>query len=280
MDPILVFDIDGTLTTPRQPINYEMTQVLNNLKVPFYVAAGSHFSLLENQFFNPLYHFGFRKKFDAFVSNGAIHYSCDYSFEKSIKLISEFNIRAHLGETDYSFLIGTLEKTLKMDKYLLPPDLNVIDNRIVDRSSMINMCPMGRMATEDSSATINRRKFVEFDKENKYREKIMIHLNNILNDIIKRKNLHITLGGQTSFDIGIAGEDKTKPIRLLIKNNNKKIVFIGDALFQGGNDAAINDYIKSWPASEECPVIAIQVGMSPSKSWEDTIEVLAQLNVL
>jgi hypothetical protein len=87
--------------------------------------------------------------------------------------------------------------------------------------------------------------------------------------LINRKQLHITLGGQTSFDIGIIGQDKTKPVRTLLDDGFEKVIFIGDALFEGGNDGAIIDYIRSWPSELKCPVEAIQVN-----SWRETLEIL------
>lgn len=271
----LVFDIDNTLTPPRQPLNKTMADVLKRLSVPFFVAAGSHLSLLQDQFFRPLHDFGFRKQFDAFLSNGAMRYQCDYSKGMSIKLISEFNIRDHLGETNYNYLLKVLTETLKMDKFQLPPTLKILDGRIVDRGSMINLCPIGRMEQEDSDARRNRENFVEFDRANGYREKILRHLNQELSSLINKKQLKITLGGQTSFDIGIVGQDKTKPIRTLLENGFERVVFIGDALFEGGNDAAIIEFIKTWPLESKCPVEAIQ-----TSSWRETIDILHELEFL
>lgn len=271
----LAFDIDNTLTPPRQPINKTMADVLKRLRFPFSVAAGSHLSLLKNQFFKPLYDFGFRKQFDAFLSNGAMQYHCDYSNSMSIKLVSEFNIGNHLGETDYKCLLKVLTATLKKDKFQLPLNLKILDGRIVNRVSMINMCPIGRMEQEDSDAKRNRENFVEFDRTTGYRENILIHLNRKLSALINQKQLKITLGGQTSFDIGIVGQDKTKPVRTLLKDGFERVIFIGDALFEDGNDAAIIDFIKSWPSDSRCPVEAIQVS-----SWRETIDILHKLEFI
>lgn len=272
MKSVLVFDIDRTLTPPRQPLTRSMAEVLGRLGVPFFVAAGSHLSLLQGQFFRPLYDFGFRKQFDAFLSNGAMHYQCDYSNEMSIKLVSEFNIRDHLGEANYNYLLKKLAETLEIEKFLLPPSLKIRDGRIVDRVSMINLCPIGRMEHEDSAGKLNRKKFVEFDLANNYREKVLRYLNQELSSLINEKQLKITLGGQTSFDVGIVGQDKTKPIRVLLKKGFERVVFIGDALFEGGNDAAINEFIDTWTLESRCPVEAIQIS-----SWRETINMLQKL---
>jgi hydroxymethylpyrimidine pyrophosphatase-like HAD family hydrolase len=269
MKTALALDIDNTLTPPRQPLNETMTEALMRLYVPFYVAAGSHLSLLQDQFFRPLYGFGYRKQFDAFLSNGAVRYHCDYSREMSVELVSEFNLRDYLGDFDYHFLLKKLSETLEADRFKLPSTLTVLDGRIVDRVSMINLCPIGRKNCEDADARHNREQFVEFDTANNYRRSVLRHLTQELSDLVSRKQLHITLGGQTSFDVGIMGQDKTKPVRALLEDGFDKVIFIGDALFEGGNDGAITDYIRSWPPELKCPVEAIQVN-----SWRETLEIL------
>ncbi len=275
MKTAIVFDIDSTLTPPRQPLNKQMTDVLNRLRVPFFVAAGSDMLLLKEQFFNPLYAFGFRKCFDAFISNGAIQYQCDYSSGMSINKVSEFNIRNYLGETDYCYLLDVLTETLEMEKFQLPSSVKPLDNRLVDRVSMINLCPIGRMEQENAVGVENRKNFASFDNTNKFRDKILIYLNQKLFSLINEKQLKITLGGQTSFDIGILGQDKTKPIRILLEKGFEKVIFIGDALFEGGNDAAINDYIWSWPLNTHCPVEA-----KKTHSWQETIGFIHELEFI
>ena len=275
MKTALALDIDNTLTPPRLPLEKEMADILNRLRVPFFLAAGSHLSLLQEQFFYPLYQFGFRKQYDAFVSNGAIHYHCDYSSKMSIELVSKFEIREHLGETDYKFLIEKVTEVLDMKEYPLEHSLKVSEGRVVDRVSMVNLCPIGRKNQEGTDDRRNRENFVSFDQATGYRGKVLRHLNQELSTLIKTKNLKITLGGQTSFDIGVVGEDKTKPVRTLLERGFERVIFIGDALFEGGNDAAIADFIRTWPSGSKCPVEAIQVN-----SRSETIDMLHKLQFL
>ena len=147
MNTALLFDIDKTLTPPRLPINKRMVKIIERLTIPFHVAAGSHFDLLNLQFFKPMHEYGFRGQFDAFISNGAIHYHCDYStirgnsefdIQDHIKLVSEFNILEHLGEEDYKTLIDTLSETLEFPQFQLPEPITVMGETIVDRVSMLN----------------------------------------------------------------------------------------------------------------------------------------------
>jgi len=268
----VLLDIDGTITPPRQPIEAEMVRFLCRLSVPFHVAAGSHLPLLQGQFFHPLYDFGFRGAFDAFVSNGAVHYRADYSEGPNLSLVSEFDIRACLGEADYAFLIHVLSETLDLVEFQTHLPLEVAGERVVYRGSMVNCSPIGRPLRELAEAQRNRAMFVEFDLANHYRARVMAHLRIRLARLIEDRNLTITLGGQTSFDIGVLGQDKTKAVTTLISAGMERVVFFGDALFEGGNDRAIGVMAENWPKDSAVRVEAFQV-----ESWLDTMARLREM---
>jgi len=273
MKKILLFDIDATLTPPRQPINKEMTEILSNMTIPFAVAGGSDMELLKEQFFVPLYKNGFRKIFDAFISNGTMRYYCDYRKKMDIKLVFSFNMRKYLGEKNYKKIISALEEILEMKKFNLPKEIEIAPKKITDRISMINFIPMGRLQKEDPRAQENRRTFVEFSEKKDYRDKVIKHLKTRLAEVIREKKLKILLGGQTSFDLVIDGYDKTYPLYTLKKEGWDEIIFIGDALFPGGNDYVVQEYIDNWKEKGKCPYEAIK-----TKSWEDTIKILQEKN--
>jgi len=265
MKAALLLDIDNTITPPRQPLTEPMAKILERLNIPFHIVAGTHLELLRDQFFEPLYAYGFRKQFDAFLSNGAVHYRCDYSKEISIKVISTFNMREYLGDADYIFLIEILKKSLELDEFKLPSNLKVAGDTITYRESMINFSPIGRPAKEDLEIQQNRKHFVEFDHVYGFRQKIMDYLKRELSSVIAGRGLTITLGGQTSFDIGVIAQDKTKAVRTLLETGIEKLIFIGDALYEGGNDAVILEFVENWPKTSPCPVELIQV-----TSWKET----------
>lgn len=275
MKTAVLFDIDNTLTPPRCQLEEQMAEILKCLSVPFHVAAGSHLTLVKEQFLEPLYVFGFRKQFDAFLSNGAIHYRCDYSKEMSIEMVSAFNLRDYLGDVDYDFLIEVLTKTLELPEFRPLPPLRVFGERIIFRGSMVNFSTIGRPEQESLESHSNRDNFVKFDNATQYRRKLLDYLKRELSPLISKRQLTITLGGQTSFDVGIAGQDKTNAIRSLLSTSINRLVFIGDALFNGGNDAAIRKFVKNWPLTSPCPVQMIEVN-----SWKDTPEKLYELGFL
>ena len=272
MNTALLFDIDNTLTPPRQPLNEEMTEVLKRLSVPFHIVAGSHLKILLGQFFEPLYQYGFRKQFDAFINLGGVHYRCDYSQGMSLEVISAFDMRGHLGDADFNFLMGVLQDTLALAEFALPPPLKILGETITYRGAMINLCPIGRTEHESPAYRANRNYFAEFDLANSYRQKMMEHLRMELERLIEERDLTIVLGGQTSFDISVSSRDKTYAVHTLLAKGTERVIFIGDALFEGGNDASIRELAESWASETVCPLETIQV-----ESWTDTIKQLCEL---
>lgn len=271
MNPTLLFDIDGTLTAPRIPLNAEMAEALKNLKVPWHVAAGSNLDLVTPQFLQPLWDFGCRRDFDAFVSNGSAHFRCPFSSRFSIDEVSVFDFERHLGSPGFNRVMTELRTTLDAEEFQLPKTVDVLGAQIGNRGSMVNCVPIGRpeKASLDDEALRNREAFAAFDKSTGYRRRVVDHLNERLADIIRDRRLRIMLGGETSFDLVIEGKDKTNAVTTLNEAGCEQIVFIGDALFPGGNDSVITDFIDRWNSDAACPVSAIQV-----EGWERTLQEL------
>ena len=75
--------------------------------------------------------------------------------------------------------------------------------------------------------------------------------------------LHATIGGETGIDIGPKGSDKSQILRDFYRKSDK-IIFFGDAIFEGGNDLSLAEAI----ASKE-------LGMFYKvNEWEETWEIL------
>lgn len=273
--PALLFDIDNTLTPPRQPLNREMAEVLKQLGRPFYVAAGSHYDILESQFFRPLFEFGYRGRVHAFINNGARHCEFDYSDTFSMSIVSDFDFQAHLGKENYEFLIDELRRAERDPEFRIEPPLRIVGDTIGLRGSMINFVPIGRKPGERDDADYRevRNRFAEFDNRTGYRLKLLRYLNARLAKLIQDSDLTITLGGETSFDLSIRNKDKSNAVWSMLDVGIDKIVFLGDALFENGNDATIKRIEDTWPADSPCPLRTIKVS-----GWQNTIEVLKDLD--
>lgn len=266
--PILLLDVDGTLTAPRRELGREMATALANLNVPFVVAAGSDRRLIEHQFLEPLWESGFRKDFDAFLANGGLHCRCNFSRDYSIDELEQFDFGKHLGTENYSYLIGVLKGVLSGDRFRLPESQSIVGEQIINRGPMVNFAPPGRERGPVTSAGRQARaEFVEFDKSSSYRLLVKAYLTDRLRHLIEGFGLQVLIGGETSFDLVIKGKDKTNAITTMLEQGAQRIIFFGDALFDGGNDEPVRHYIEDWAGPGVCPV-----EMVPVDGWEDALE--------
>jgi hypothetical protein len=259
MKAAIVFDIDNTLTPPREALEEDMARRLGQLKWPFALAAGSDRELLMSQFFEPLHGYGYQGEFDAFLCNGASRFRCSAGRELQVVATDEFSLRAHLGDAAFAALKALLAELLSDRRFALPASLDVLGERIVDRGAMINLAPSGRLKGALSEAERQGRdRFVAFDLETSYRARLLPVLRETIDSRLPGNDLQLTLGGQTSFDIVVRGRDKSFAVRSLLNEGMTRVTYVGDALFPGGNDAAVRDFVAAWPGGN-CPVDVIQV---------------------
>ncbi len=276
MNLAIVFDIDNTLTSPRKPIEPEMVKVLMSCRVPFFLAAGSDLSIQEGQLLEPMHRYGYRGTFDAFLCNGASRYRCTMNDRVRVECIRDFSITGHIGERASTKLLQTVRALLDRSEFQLPPPMRIDGERIIDRGSMINVAPIGRPRGNLSQASYdNRTLFTDYDAKTGYRRRFMAELRQSIAEIPGCEELVITLGGETSFDIVVRGNDKSYAVKTLLDEGHGRVIFIGDALFEGGNDEAILHFIAAWKPGERCPVEAI-----PVSQWKDTIGELRRLDVI
>jgi hypothetical protein len=255
----IVFDIDNTLTPPREALDRDMAQRLAALGPPFALAAGSDLGLLMSQFFEPLHAYGYRGEFDAFICNGASRYRCRSADRLSVTPVDEFSLVDHLGAARFSVLLALLGELLESPAFALGAGMTVVGPRITDRQAMINIAPSGReRGALSAGARASRDQFVAFDARTGYRERLMPVLRAELDRALPGNDLLLTLGGQTSFDLVVRGRDKSFAVRSLLNEGASHVTYVGDALFPGGNDAAVSDFVAAWPGGN-CPVDVIQV---------------------
>jgi hypothetical protein len=259
MKRAVVFDVDNTLTKAREALDAGMARRLGALGRPFALAAGSDRDLLMSQFFQPLHAHGFRGQFDAFLCNGALRYRCRCDSELELTLLGEFSLRSHLGEWAFGALQLLLGDLLLDPRFALPSEVSVVGERIIDRRGMINLAPSGRERGALSAlGRRSREQFVSFDAQTGYRTRLMPVLRKALDEVLPGNDLQVSLGGQTSFDLVVRGRDKSFAVRSLLEEGMDHVTYVGDALFPGGNDAAVVDFILAWQGSP-CPVDVIQV---------------------
>jgi phosphomannomutase len=241
-ETLILFDVDGTLTKPRLPIEPHMIETLqrisNNVDIGF--VGGSDYSKQIEQLKEDNLHLFTWK----FTENGL------YSFYKN-ELLHINSLIEYLGEENYKKIINTCLKIVS------ETDIPIKRGNFIElRNGMINISPIGRSCTQKE-----RENFYELDKTYFIRKNMIERLKVELSQF----NLTYSIGGQISIDIFPKGWDKTYFLGF-VENKYKKLYFFGDKTDIGGNDYEIYN---------DSRVIGISV-----KCFEDTISYLKSLELL
>lgn len=215
---LYLFDVDGTLTKPRHIITEELKSfLLEKVQSKVYVGlvSGSDYAKISEQMGGE----DVVNKLDyVFCENGLVQY-------RGGKLISSESILTHFGEEKLQKLINFALGY--MSKIELPAKRG---NFIEFRSSMINICPVGRSCSQEV-----RDEFVKYDAVHKIRQQFVDRLT----EEFKGSGLKFALGGQISVDVFPQGWDKTYCLNHVVNESFDEIHFFGDKIEIGGNDYEI-----------------------------------------
>lgn len=222
---IVLFDMDGTLTEPRQLISQEMLSSLKSLTEisKIGIVTGSGLEYIEEQLGLFFEAGGLNlEKVDFFPCNGTKHYRFK---NRKFECLHDADMIEKIGNDCYRHILQTIFSFQLLIS--LRFDLPFTGTFFQYRGSMLNWCPIGR------SARLSERKaWIDADEEYKIRTAYF----NELKDEIDKKALpvDVAMGGSTSLDIYPTGWDKTYVINHL--GAFKNITFIGDNCLPGGND--------------------------------------------
>ncbi len=229
MKKLIVFDLDGTLAESKAPLDAEMAKLLAALLgiVKVAVISGGDWPQFEKQVLANLPHGERLKnlsllptcgtKFYQYVGDWKKIYSEDFTSDEKKKIIS------------------SLKQAIKSAGFKAE---KVWGETIEDRGSQITFSALGQQAP------IEEKK--KWDPDFTRRKKIKALLDKLI------PGFSVRLGGTTSVDVTKPGIDKAYGIRKLRDTLGiaiDEMIFIGDALFPGGND---------YPA-EQAGVLSIRV---------------------
>ena len=229
MKRLIVFDLDGTLAQSKSSIDTEMANLLNSLLVMVKVAviSGGAWPQFEQQVLAHLRHDNGLRNLSLLPTCGTKFYRHGVGWEL---LYSE-----DFTAAESSRIIDSLQRAMvaagcKVEK--------VWGEVIEDRGSQITFSALGQQAPLEDKK--------KWDPDFIKRQKIKA----VLDTLIPQFSVH--LGGATSIDVTRQGIDKAYGIRKLqdiLEIPIDQMIFIGDALFPGGND---------YPA-KEAGVLSIEV---------------------
>lgn len=228
--PVVLFDLDGTLTPPRGAIDDETAQCVLGLLLSagarVGIVTGSDLPYVIQQLGKWSGKLG-SAGLEVFSCNGTKHYR-HFNGEWLLYTGAQ-DMREVLGADAWRTLITTLHNA-QLRVMREQPSIPLTGNFISYRGSTMNWCPIGRDASEP-----DRQEFERMDSERHIRILAKDWLTDCLELSIPGK-LQIVLGGNTSFDIFVRGWDKTYVLKYL---DGRECWFVGDRCREGGNDYTI-----------------------------------------
>lgn len=218
---LIVFDLDGTLASSKQAIDEEMSRLFIELLDIGSVAviSGGDWPQFERQLLGQLTpHNTFAKLF-LLPTSGTKFYRFDRAWAQ---------VYADTFTDDERQRVTDALATAVSDSGLA--DEGTWGDQIEDRGSQITFSALGQQAPPDAKAA--------WDPDIRKRSALKAMLDLALPDFAVR------IGGSTSVDITRPGIDKAYGIRKLAEISGfdvSEMLFVGDALYPGGNDAPVRD---------------------------------------
>jgi phosphomannomutase len=212
---LFLFDIDGTLTVPRQKVTQPILDILKQLMDKGYsvgLVGGSDLAKIQEQMGQEV-----SQQFDyVFSENGLVAF-------KNGTLINTSSIKNYLSEAQLQELINFCLH------YIASLDIPAKRGTFIEfRNGMINVSPVGRNCTQEERIAFNK-----FDQQHNIRPTMVKKLQ----ETFAHFNLTFSIGGQISIDIFPKGWDKTYCLKFV--DDFDTILFFGDKTMPGGNDHEI-----------------------------------------
>ncbi len=216
MKKLVVFDLDGTLAQSKSSIDAEMAPLLDKLLelIKVAVISGGNWAQFQKQVLSHL-------AADERLMNLSLLPTCGtqfYKYENDWQKLYAEDFTSEQKRKIISALRQAIEQTgLKAAK--------VWGEAIEDRGSQITFSALGQEAPLSEK--------VEWDPDFAKRKKMKAVLDTLI------PVFSVRLGGSTSIDVTKHGIDKAygiKKLQTILGISISEMIFIGDALFPGGND--------------------------------------------
>ena len=233
---LVLFDMDGTLTPPRESFDMQLLDPLRQLSkvADIGIVSGSDIDYIREQLDYLITKTEIRFKLHLLPCNGTKHYTPPRDSSSGYELVHEVDMKSHLGTDCYRHLMKIL---CNLQSHISELDIPLSGNFVQYRGSMINWCPIGR-----SASPFERKIFCEYDLKNSVREDYLSRLHRKLQLNGMDKKIVCTLGGETSFDIYPYGWDKTYTLQHF---KEQDVWFVGDRCDSGGNDQSLYESLIS-----------------------------------
>jgi HAD superfamily hydrolase (TIGR01484 family) len=226
---LVIFDLDGTLAESKSSLDGGMAALLNKLLgfIKVAVISGGSWKQFQKQLLSHLDHSDRLKNLSLLPTCGTQFYKYDKDW---VRLYSEDFSGEQREKITSSLKRAIVQSGLKAEK--------IWGEVIEDRGSQITFSALG----QDAPLKDKIKWDPDFVKRNKMKA--------VIDGLIPE--FSVRMGGSTSIDVTKPGIDKAygiKKLRAILGIAISDMIFVGDALFPGGND---------YPA-EQAGVAAIRV---------------------
>jgi HAD superfamily hydrolase (TIGR01484 family) len=216
MKRLIVFDLDGTLAPSKSALDEETAALLHDLLgiVKVAVISGGAWSQFEKQLLSDIPH-------DDSLANLSLLPTCGtkfFQYSGDWKQVYSEDLTAEQRDK----IIDSLKKATEEAGFRTE---KVWGEIIEDRGSQITFSALGQQAPLEEKE--------KWDADFSKRKKITAILELLIPEF------SIRMGGATSIDVTKPGIDKAygiKKLRDILHISLNEMVYIGDALFPGGND--------------------------------------------
>ena len=217
MKKLIVFDLDGTLAGSKSPLDAEMSGLLHDLLLIVKVAviSGGDWPQFEEQLLANL-------PKDERLANLSLLPTCGTKFYRYDASAWKQIYSEDFTTVERDKILSSLKNAVNIANF--KPD-KLWGEQIEDRGSQITFSALGQQAPLEEKN--------KWDPDVAKRKKIKAILDTLIPDFSVRT------GGSTSIDITKPGIDKAYGIRKLrdiLGISIKEMIYIGDALYVGGND--------------------------------------------
>lgn len=227
---LIIFDLDGTLTKSKAPMDAKMATLLNKLleKKRVAVIGGGRYKQFDDQFIQKL------KTPKSLLKHLFLFPTTSTTFYRFLKGKWHLVYADYFNQTQKKKIMGAFH--IAFQKHGYKPPAKPYGEIIEDRGSQITFSAIG----QDPPKSKKRYKKYLAAKE-KWNKK-----QDIRPQMMKTMQKHlpgfeVKRGGLTSIDVTKKGIDKAYGVRQIKKALGiqiKDMLFIGDALYPGGNDYA------------------------------------------
>lgn len=216
---LIIFDLDGTLAVSKTPMDEEMSGLLNLLLKNYKVAviSGGSYEQFRKQFLGSLNARG------EVIENLYLFPTCGTSFYRYEKGNWIPVYREILSGDEKKKIFTAFQKALEQAGYT--PPKKPFGEIIEDRETQVSFSALGQLAPIELKS--------RWDPDQKKR----LHIKSFLDKLLPE--FEVRVGGTTTIDVTRKGIDKGYGVVQMGKHIGvpiSRMLFVGDALFPGGND--------------------------------------------